>query len=524
MGEAGAGARGTPAAGDRAAHAARNVVFSLIGFIGPVLLLLLTTPPILRGLGDAAFGVWAMVGNVLGYFTVFNALQTASTKYLAEYVAVGDADRVHRLLGTSLAYNTVVGVLGGVAIWLLADPLASRILTIPPALQAPSAMAFRVAAFGFLLGTMAAWGAAVLAGLQRYGWLSAATLLGTTFTGVGGVAVVRAGYGVVGVAATNVAGTALTAIVYAAVSRRLLGPPLFRLRYDQRMLGMVLSYGAFSTLQVVFGVLITQLDRTLLGAWVGVAAVTIYSVPMSMAVRIHQLSARALEVVFPIASTLQAEGSAQQLRNLYVRAQTANTALATMAAVPLFVFAAEILGAWIGADFAASAAPVFRLLIVAYAIFAANVVPSAILSGLARPGTVAASAGLLALGNLVGYVALIPRFGALGAAAASAIASLVCIPPLIAYVGRLVGASWRDLAVAAFARPLAAGAVAAGALTLMRPLVTGAATLVAALLLAPLAYAAASVLFGVWTDAEWAVARRAWARVQTIFPIFAPSR
>src|SRR6266498_3461634 len=130
-------------------HIARNILFSLLGFAWSIFLVLVVTPFIVRGLGEAAYGVWALVGNVVSYMAVFNSLQTAGTKYLAEYIALNNYDSIRKLKGTSLIFNLSIGALGGLAILLFAEPLAIRIFEVPIELQAQSVIAFRLAGLGF---------------------------------------------------------------------------------------------------------------------------------------------------------------------------------------------------------------------------------------------------------------------------------------------------------------------------------------------------------------------------------------
>lgn len=510
---------GAPAAArvTAGARAARGVLFGIVGFAYPAVLLILATPLILHGLGEAAYGVWALVGNVVGYFAVVNALQTASTKYLAEFAARGDHGQVRALLGTTLAFHLLVGALGAAAIFAVAHPLASRVLAIPTGLQAVSETAFRVAAVGFFVSTLASWSASILSGLQRYDWLAGTTAAGTTMATLGSIVAVRGGHGVVGVAAATVAGTAVSLAASVWAADRLLRPALRQLGFDRTLLRSVLAYGMFSTVQIVCGTLVTQLDRTLLGTWAGVAAVTTYSVPLAVAMRVHQLTARALEVVFPMASALDAERRAEPLRRLFLRGQTANVVLVTMLAVPLLVLAHEILQLWIGAAFAERATLVFQLLVVAYAVLATNVVAAAVLAGCGRPASITAFVAALGAANVAGYVLLIPRFGAVGAAAASAAASVLCVPPFVWYAARrVVLVPSRAFLTDALARPVGAGVPAAVALLLVRPLVSDLPTLLLAVVASCAGYLGLTFLLGVWAPDERAMLRGWWARIHPV--------
>lgn len=158
-------------AGGLGGAVARNILVSILGFAWPAALLVVSTPIVFRGLGDAGFGVWSLVGNVIGYLGIFNSLQTAGTKYLAEYLAADDRVAIRRLLGTSLVFNLVMGMVGGAAIFAMARPLATHWLVIPLDLQNEAITAFRMAGIGFFVNAVGWWGASLLAGAQRYDWL-----------------------------------------------------------------------------------------------------------------------------------------------------------------------------------------------------------------------------------------------------------------------------------------------------------------------------------------------------------------
>lgn len=505
----------SPSADGVSADVVRNIMLSIAGFIWPVALLIVSTPIVLRGLGEAGFGVWSLVGNVVGYLGVFNSLQTAGTKYLAEYLACDDRTAVRRLLGTSLLFNAAMGAIGGAAIFAAAGPLALRWLTVPVNLQPEAVVAFRVAGAGFFVNALGWWGASILAGAQRYDWLTGIVAGTATVATVGSVLAVLLHFGVVGVAVANVASALLAAVLYAWAARRALGATGLAMEFDKAMLRHVLSYGAFSTLHVVFGVVTTQLDRTLLGVWIGAAAVALYSIPLSIASRVHQFAGKALEVVLPLASAIKGEGGAGRVDRLFIRAQNANFVLVLMLSVPLLILAPEILKIWIGSGFAAQATLLFQFLVIAYALLGLGVAGSGMVAGFGYPEVNAAFALVLGVANGIGYVVLIPRWGALGAAAASAVGSAVAMPLFFWYVRRrFLNIGWLVILRETVLRPMGAAVVTAALTIVARPLVTGLAPLLAVISASCLTYLFLAAALGIWHPREVPVLRRVWTAVQ----------
>jgi O-antigen/teichoic acid export membrane protein len=493
------------------------MIFSLGGFVWPAALTLVVTPFIVRGLGETAYGIWALVGNIVGYLSMFNSLQTAGTKYLAQYIAVNDRDNIRKLLGTSLIFNLSVGILGGGAIVAFSQILATDIFKMPEALQGQSIVAFRLAGLGFCLGTVGWWGGAILAGLQRYDWVVGIFLAMNTFSTVGSLCVVMLGKGVIWVVLMNVIGTLLSIALYIWGVRTLLPDIRWTISFDRAMFKRIFSFGIYSTLSVIFAVLATQLDRTLLGIWIGVAAVTAYSIPLSVASRIHQLCGKTLETVFPFSSGLQAQNRSDQLKRLFLRAQNLNMVLVVMCAVPLLVLAPEILRFWIGPDFAAKSTVVFRLLIIAYSLYALAVVTAGIVAGLGHPKLIAAFTFIFGLTSLAGYLIFIPRWGVNGAGMAAILGSAVSVPLFLWYVNnRFFRISLIEILRSAVVRPILSGAIICAGLLLARMLITNVFILLSVLAVSCLAYLPVSIGLGVWQAQEINIALQLWNRLQNI--------
>jgi hypothetical protein len=67
---------------------ARNALFNLLGAAVPAVVALGTVPLIVRGLGDAGYGVYALITAIVGYFAIIDINVTAgSVKHIAAHWA-----------------------------------------------------------------------------------------------------------------------------------------------------------------------------------------------------------------------------------------------------------------------------------------------------------------------------------------------------------------------------------------------------------------------------------------------------
>src|SRR5207244_10286191 len=80
-------------------------------------------------------GILSMAWIILGYFGIFDlGLGRAATRFAAEALGSGRADRVPEIAWTAVLIQAALGVVGGLALIALAPLIASRILNIPSGL------------------------------------------------------------------------------------------------------------------------------------------------------------------------------------------------------------------------------------------------------------------------------------------------------------------------------------------------------------------------------------------------------
>ena len=342
-----------------------NMLSSAAGYAVPMLVSFITTPLLLRGLGEATFGLQSLVGVIIGYLTLMDmGIAWPITKFLAEDRARHEGEAENRLLSTTLQLYAGIGLAGMISIMLLADWLARSVFQIPADLVNQAVIVFRLAGIGFLGSVGMSWGSAVTMGLQRFDLnYSVSVVLSTagTLLGLGGV---YAGYGVVGYVLIRVIFTALAGPIYFILACRLLPGFRFRQGIHRATLRRVRGYVGYGAFNRVTSSLVSRLDQTLLGIWAGVGAAGVYSVPFLVVNSLGYMLAYMLGFIFPMASELQSLGQMDHLRDIFIRASRFIVALAGLIFIPLFVLGDLFLAVWTP-GIAAQAAGVLRLLTLA---------------------------------------------------------------------------------------------------------------------------------------------------------------
>src|SRR5438552_1502243 len=98
-----------------AAEMARRVVWNtLSNYAGKLATLatgLVLTPFILHQVGPASYGLWVLVGSVVGYGALLDlGIGNAIIKYVAEYRAKGQLDQAQQLVATALWLYAALGL------------------------------------------------------------------------------------------------------------------------------------------------------------------------------------------------------------------------------------------------------------------------------------------------------------------------------------------------------------------------------------------------------------------------------
>jgi len=422
---------------------ARNALYNVVGQGLPILAGLAAIPITLRALGDARFGLLGLAWAILGYVGVLDlGLGRATTKYVAEYLAAGDEDRLRRVGTLAVASQTAMSVLGGAVLALLVPLLVDGLFGLAPALRAEARAMLLALALSVPFVVLAASLRAMLEAAQRFDLVnlirtptSAAVLLVPAIAAPLGASLPAIVLLLVGVRVVACAASA------AAIRRAI---PRFRWTLDLRWetLRPLLGYGGWVSVSNVISPLLVYLERFLLAALAGVAAVAYYTAPSEAVMRLLILPAGLAGALFPVLSATGAGGGGggpterllgRPLRFLLLTLAPLVTALV--------VCAGPLLELWLGKVYAARSTTAFAILAVGVMINGLAHLPYAYLLGRGRPDLPAKFHLVeLPLYAAAGWL-LIRQFGVTGAALAWTLRVTVDAALLVAAVWRVSGVS-----------------------------------------------------------------------------------
>ena len=413
---------------------ALGAVWNLAGRLGPLIVAIVATPFLIGALGVARFGIFTLALSLVGMFGIFDfGFGRALTRIIAERIATGEEETAADSVVTGIALLGILGLAGGAIMAALTSTYAAHL----PGLDGPVREEVRRGLLVLCLSAplvivnAALWG--VLSAFQRF---AAANLVNVPIMALYYLGPLAAAL-IVDDFAWVMAVLVLCRVLMTAAYWRICTDAMPAIRHGRVRWGAVLPvlrFGGWITVSSTLWPLGLHLDRFVIAASLSAAATAWYATPFDLILRFTIIPIAIMQTAFPAMTTAHraAPGGAAHLFRL---STVAITAILLPAALIVVCFAGPLLTLWLGADFAAHARDVLRLLGVGVLFMCADTAPIALLDGIGRPDVNAKiSLATLSLHIPILFV-LIAAMGIEGAA--------------IAWMGRVIFSYFLRLAIAA---------------------------------------------------------------------------
>jgi O-antigen/teichoic acid export membrane protein len=406
----------------------QNVVYSLLDFAAPPLLMIVAAPVLLKALGAQQYGVWMLVNSVAATAGgLGGGVGDAATRFISMYHGRGDHEGVVRSLLASLAINGTLGLLLAISTIVVAPFLFGHVFRVGQVFQHDAIVATRIGAVILCLRFPEAVFVSALRAHQYYrrfvlvSVISRVLLLGSTIT------LSINGFGLVAILLATLATGLLSFAAQAASVARMLKIRTWRNANLRIGVREIAHFGIFTWLKSALGVLFGYADRLLIAAVLGPTPLAYYTLCSQITQPIPTALVYGFNFLFPTISSQSASGKWEATRRSYRNAVLVSATIVVFVCVPMIVAARHILTLWLGSAVANNYHGVLVALVVGNGLVAISIVPlyGALALGHSRElAAVNLVAGVVSLS--IGYV-LMRNIGIVGVALAKVIAGLVLL-------------------------------------------------------------------------------------------------
>jgi O-antigen/teichoic acid export membrane protein len=393
------------------------------------------TPILYRGLGNAAFGTWSVVFTIGTIFSLGEqGFARGVTKVTAELVGTQRVQELRRTFGVAV---TMLGGLGAVA--ALSAVVVGFAATGLAASGYESAFRWGMVVLGVerLLYFPLSVSGATLAGYQRYDLLNTASIANSLgFTAVAGV-VIAADGGVLAIvlawAATHLGSGVLQWVFVHRIDRGLSLRPRLGDREERRTLLRFSSFVLFAESMTFIG---QRMDTLVIAAIRNAATAAPYAAVLKLQTGVQSLTLPFVYLLMPMMSDLWARGERGAIRSRLALATRVSCQLTLPVAAALAFFAGDVVRLWLG-DGAPSTTSEILVVLMAAQVPALTAAPAEqVLIGIGRVRAIGLLALVEGVANLAVSIVLIQRYGAIGAAIGTLSTTAVLAPVKLPLVAR----------------------------------------------------------------------------------------
>lgn len=430
------------------------------------------------GMGRQSFIAWSYLTLAI---LLAGGLPNALLRYVGYAIGQGRAAEARTLLAWAWRIEAVAAVLGGgllVAVALTgSEPQAAWVF----------------AGVACAASAMQAVPSALLTGVQRW---KQASLIGLSTGTIGTVAVVvvlSLGGGIVGMFAVEAVVTTANLALAGIFARRALAElvPAAERGVGADLQREVLRYAAVASIQVLFHLVVWRRSEFfLLNRYSPDSAIAMYSIAFSTMWALERLPTGMTAALTPAFATLLGAGRLDRVRTGFARSVRLSLLAGLPMAAGLLAVGPSVLRAIYGGDYA-DAGVILQILAVVFPLVLLSRVAGSLLQGLGKLRLILTSGAVATLANVTLAVALIPRYGGMGAGIANAGAQATSALTNLFFVLRSIGRP--PISGGPMARVAVAAVVTGGSAWFITGLVGGSGG------------AAAAVLWGtvVYTLATW---------------------
>jgi O-antigen/teichoic acid export membrane protein len=351
-----------------------NAVYGVLDYGSYPFGMLLVAPIVLHKLGAAEYGIWMISTAVVSAGGIIaSGFCDANIQRVAILRGIGATDSMVNSVRSMLGINLLLGITLAIAAWIAA-PYAARHITVASFTPVRECLiCLRIASLLIMVRAIESVSVSTQRAFEQYRDAVQVSVAVRLLTLAVAALLVQSGHSVIsiltGTAAFLISGTYLQF----RQLWRLLGRPSLWPGFHPGETRSLLRFGVFAWVQALGGIIFGQLDRLLLGVYLGAVALAPYALCIQFAQPIFGLTASGLHFLFPYISGRAATVSREELKRTVLKAFACNLLLVSGSAAMLLSFGPRLIRIWAGVEVAQSAAAILPPIVIGSALMGLGV-------------------------------------------------------------------------------------------------------------------------------------------------------
>lgn len=362
---------------------ARNTTVTIIAKILPLFVGVLALPYLIENLGEANFGILAIVWLVISYFSMFDlGIGRAVVREISELIGAQKYNQIPVAAWTGIMFIFGMGIVAGVILFIAGDLILDAAFKTHNQV-ASQALFYTSFAVPFIVGTTGF--RALLMAEQKFFVISVIQSINSLFNYLLPVLLIyffSTSFIQIVIALLLLKVTAFLGFCIAG----LLSEPSLqqRIYFSKEYLVKMFQFGKWVTISNVIGPLLSQLDRYFIAFFISSGAVTFYTTPLEVLSKLMMLPMAFITVLFPAFSTLSTQPF-QRREQLFIESSKGIMLLLFPVLLVVSTFAGFGLNLWVGPEFAEKSQLVAQLFCIVFFLRGTSYIPATYLPGINKP-------------------------------------------------------------------------------------------------------------------------------------------
>jgi O-antigen/teichoic acid export membrane protein len=395
---------------------ARNVTTRYLAIATDAVIGLMLLPFNIHHLGPAAYGLWMLTASMTTYFSVLDlGFGGSVVKFVAHYRAKRDARGLNEIASTLFVIFSVLGVVAYAVFVVVALNIGRFFALTPEQIATGRALTLIIGVYVSLGFPFSIFGG-IINGFQRYDLNNLVGVCTSIVIALVNVVMLVAGFSLVQLVMVTTGLRIVSYLIYrlnayAVFPALSLNPRLFLWSRVRELTG----FSVYVSIIDWSNKLNYSIDAVIIGAYMGAAAVALWTVPQRLAEMLQRLTNQFNGVIFPVVVDSDAGKRPERLRMIFIQGTRLSLVTVIPLAAALFLLADPLIRSWVGPKFVDSII-VSQILIVVVAIRVGNATATTVLKGAGEHRLLAFTNAGAALANVALSLLWIRRFGLVGQA------------------------------------------------------------------------------------------------------------
>jgi O-antigen/teichoic acid export membrane protein len=402
-----------------------NAISNWISFGIIVATGIILTPIITEQLGKTGYGIWSLVGSLIGYYGLLNlGVGSAITRYIARYTAQRNEVALNEVVSTVFTLFIITGLVATAFSFFFAAQIAV-FFNVKPELTND----FKTLVWIIGLATGIGFSNEALAAISnaREHFVStnivriASILLRASLT----IIFLNLGYGLISVAIAPLISTIASTFANIYLYKKYASDIKIGFKHaNRKTLKMLLIYGGTTTVIVLADLMRGNFDNIVIGKLIGLEAVGVYSIAALLVRHMSSSVTAGLSALTPRLAALDGMGEKNKTKALFLKSLSVSSFLAFGAGMIAVIFGENFIYWWVGKEF--SEASSVLVILAGVSAFGLTQNPAiGLLYALNKHKKYAIATIIEAVFNVALSLLLISKYGIIGVAIGTAIPMLV---------------------------------------------------------------------------------------------------